>query len=329
MTFIEHIISLRNENKIPKIWNVQDIKPFLENYFSSNTINVYPANCSITSDGKIKGDYVKKGQKPKFYRLGKGLYVLIDEYESPHDKIINSEDIKKPPPRFKVENNIDDLIDNFAFYLDYFNSNNKFSGPSTYFHQKTIGKIRAARDYNSLLDDTYFLELLYATLVSWGMHTMGKKGPKMAKFEDFKAGIAAARQHLIELQQYKLHTLTDNQFNQIKPLLRTVFEKLKTMASGSRLVGNSKVIHHLLPDLAPPIDRTHTLKFFYGHMYITKGEIELFVEFFEKFIKIARSINAENYQFTAFNTSIPKIIDNAIMGFVMRMPNERERLEGV
>jgi len=89
MTFIEHIIFLRNENKIPKIWNVQVIKPFLENYFSSNTINVYPANCSITSDGKIKGDYVKKGQKPKFYRLGKGSYVLIDEYESPHYKIIN------------------------------------------------------------------------------------------------------------------------------------------------------------------------------------------------------------------------------------------------
>ena len=117
--------------------------------------------------------------------------------------------------------------------------------------------------------------------------------------------------------------MTDNQFNQIKPLLRTLFEKLKTMASGSRLVGNSKVIHHLLPDLVPPIDRTHTLKFFYGHMNITKGEIELFVEFFEKFIKIARSINAENYQFTAFNTSIPKIIDNAIMGFVMRMPETR------
>jgi hypothetical protein len=63
-------------------------------------------------------------------------------------------------------------------------------------------------------------------------------------------------------------------------------------------------------------------------MNITKGEIELFVEVFEKFIKIARSINAENYQFTAFNTSIPKIIDNAIMGFVINKRGRNERSPG-
>ena len=91
------------------------------------------------------------------------------------------------------------------------------------------------------------------------------------------------------------------------------------MKSGSNLVGNSKVMHHLLPDLIPPIDRSHSLKFFYGNMNIAKDETELFIECVENFLKIARSVNdLATFPLTGFNTSIPKIIDNAIMGFIMK-----------
>lgn len=78
-TFYESIVELRKNKKIPKQWRVHDIRPFFQNKFSLNTINVYPNNCSVSLDGKTKGDYVKKGQSPKFYRLGKGTFELIDE----------------------------------------------------------------------------------------------------------------------------------------------------------------------------------------------------------------------------------------------------------
>jgi mRNA-degrading endonuclease RelE of RelBE toxin-antitoxin system len=317
MTFYEHIISLRKERRIPTIWRSEDIRPFLKNYFRSNTINVYPANCSITPDGKEAGDYVKKGQAPKFYRMGKGLYVVIEEYDQNENKACLVKENKRNNQH--GQNNLDDLINIFNQYVTYFTENIKFSGPSTYFHNKTIDKIRNSRDYEALLDDSYFLELVYATLVSWGMHTMGKKGPKMVEFEDFKSSIIKARDQLTELNEFKLHTLTDDDFSRANPLLRSIFTTLKTMKSGSNLVGNSKVMHHLLPDLIPPIDRSHTLKFFYGNMNIAKDETELFIECVENFLKIARSVNdLATFPLTGFNTSIPKIIDNAIMGFIMK-----------
>jgi hypothetical protein len=43
------------------------------------------------------------------------------------------------------------------------------------------------------------------------------------------------------------------------------------MASGTSLVGNSKVMAHLLSKLVPPVDREYTLKFLFGRGDITNG----------------------------------------------------------
>jgi len=79
MNFYEHIVALRKSGKIPFRWTIADIEPFLRGNFLPNTINVYPQNCSISPDGSEKGDYVKRGQKPKFYRLGRATFELIQE----------------------------------------------------------------------------------------------------------------------------------------------------------------------------------------------------------------------------------------------------------
>ncbi|HEX7569783.1 MAG TPA: hypothetical protein VF492_04705, partial [Verrucomicrobiae bacterium] len=54
-----------------------------------------------------------------------------------------------------------------------------FSGPSVYFHLKSL---KASRDKN--FDS--FAEYVYATLASWGMHRMGPSGAKMGDFEKFR-----------------------------------------------------------------------------------------------------------------------------------------------
>ena len=46
--------------------------------------------------------------------------------------------------------------------------------------------------------------------------------------------------------------------------LRQIFSGLKIMASSTSLVGNSKVMHHMLPNIVPPIDREYTLRYLYG-----------------------------------------------------------------
>ena len=53
-----------------------------------------------------------------------------------------------------------------------------------------------------------------------------------------------------------------------KPILSSLFENLEVIEKGSKLIGNSKTLHHLLLDLIPPIDRKHTLNFFYKEKFI-------------------------------------------------------------
>ncbi|ODS39870.1 hypothetical protein BEH94_00110 [Candidatus Altiarchaeales archaeon WOR_SM1_SCG] len=86
------------------------------------------------------------------------------------------------------------------------------------------------------------------------------------------------------------------------------------MASSKKIVGNSKLYHHILPDLIPPIDGGHTLRFF---EYPNDNEPKIFIEVIKKFNFIANSVNWDDIkQDNNFNTSIPKIIDNAIIGYV-------------
>lgn len=46
--------------------------------YTENSLRVIPANHSVTRDGSVQGDYVKRGRPAAFYRLGNGYYELID-----------------------------------------------------------------------------------------------------------------------------------------------------------------------------------------------------------------------------------------------------------
>ena len=65
---------------IPREWRRADISVYLRDRgYSDNSISTIPANNSITKDRRIMGNYVKRGMTPRYYRLGDGLYQLIDD----------------------------------------------------------------------------------------------------------------------------------------------------------------------------------------------------------------------------------------------------------
>ena len=103
------------------------------------------------------------------------------------------------------------------------------------------------------------------------------------------------------------------------------------------LVANSKALHHLLPGLVPPIDRNYTLRFFVGRPHIYRGwDAELlFLAIYPLFHEIAVRCAGEIHELLAkplegMNTSVTKVIDNAILGFMLRgsRGSYREGLEG-
>jgi len=82
MTFWQSVRDLRKRGRIPRRWRAADILPHLSRQFSVNTIRTVPANQSISADGREKGNYVLRGAEPQAYRLGDGVYELIDDPSS-------------------------------------------------------------------------------------------------------------------------------------------------------------------------------------------------------------------------------------------------------
>jgi len=189
-----------------------------------------------------------------------------------------------------------------------------FGGPSLHFHLKSL---EAARNQ----DFERFVEYVYAVLPSWGMHRMGG-GPKMREFSEFHSSLKAVWPIALQLQE---RTPTDLGASDWASL-RAVFCGIRCMASGTSLVGNSKVIAHLLPKLVPPVDREYTLNYLFRHGQIKNGiEVEWskLAQILEGFFyPIAQSplfkSKAEEWLRHSdrfkWDTSELKIVDNLVIG---------------
>ncbi|MDP3014499.1 MAG: hypothetical protein Q8M92_09670, partial [Candidatus Subteraquimicrobiales bacterium] len=132
-----------------------------------------------------------------------------------------------------------------------------FSGPSLYFHQRALETRQAPTSLTHL-------EYVYATLSSWGMHRMGKGGSKMQNFDTFRRSVEPLQDVLSEAQRFDFREMN----NQKWALLEQIFKGINVMASGTSIVGNSKVMHHMSPNIVPPIDREYTLKYLKGNTNI-------------------------------------------------------------
>jgi len=135
-------------------------------------------------------------------------------------------------------------------------------------------------------------------------------GAKLVEHDVFKKRILHERDRFLELSMENIQNIDEKVLEKLKKL----YEDFTIMASSKKIVGNSKLFHHILPNLIPPIDGGHTLPFF---DYNNDNNPVIFIEIIKKFSFIANKINWNDIeQDNNFNTSIPKIIDNAIMGYV-------------
>jgi len=276
----------------------------------------------LTTNNPTRVHYKPTEKDDLFFQLESGRFRRYSPDKDPKPIYATEKSLRPHKTRLSLnkqslEERVTDYLRNFSHYLWYFGENIKFSGPSVYFHKKVIAKIRQAERCEQLFEDDLFFEYIYATLAAWGMHRMGEETAKMVDFDEFKESICSNKEQILGLSGLKLQAIPDEMVDAVKNKLASLFNGLRIMDSETKLIGTSKAIHHLLPDLVPPIDRQHTLRFFYGNTNITRGEEEIFIELFEKFRQIATHLRSEDFKFEGFNTSLPKIIDNAIMGYVM------------
>jgi len=150
------------------------------------------------------------------------------------------------------------------------------------------------------------IRLLRDTLEAWGMDT---RGARMKSFDEFKPSVASCIGELNHLEE----SGQSHQFSApFRRDLRATYENLDVMLSMAKLVANAKLLHFLFPELLMPMDRKHTLSYFYG--YTSHQSLWKYLEIVELSFEImGLSENWSAYLDDQWNTTVPKLIDNAVV----------------
>ena len=164
----------------------------------------------------------------------------------------------------RMDQRIEELSSDIPHWLYAFDAAATFSGPSLYFHLRTLDCLRRHSSAVEALYSDEFFDWLYATLASWGMHRMGRGSTKLRELPEIKASVRSQAAVIERLQEIRLASLSDAQFRSVLHDIWLTLSALTVSVAEAKIVANSKVLHHILPDLVPPIDRTYTYTFFYN-----------------------------------------------------------------
>jgi hypothetical protein len=224
---------------------------------------------------------------------------------------------------------VQDLSARFQECHEAFLTSELFSGPSLHFHRRTIGRLRSHATARAVFDDDQYFECLYATLTAWGLHRMGPGNAKLTDFQTFKANSRSLFEGLASFFGRSILTLTDQGVTEVCAAVgRAIEDQTGLTRAKSVLVANTKAVHHFLPDLVPPIDRSYTLWFFFERTDAPGPAKDVFGCIFERFTEIARQHASFICNVAADAPSAPsagawdsghaKVLDNALVGWVRR-----------
>lgn len=211
------------------------------------------------------------------------------------------------------------LVAGFSGYVTAFESRLAFPGPSLYFHQRAIELRRTHQSASSLLADTRFLEYVYAVLPAWGMHRMGPQAAKVGDFAQITTALADKAAALERLWPLRITSMDAGTSREVAATAWDIIAHIKVSTSRTQIVAGSKFLHHLLPDLVPPIDRQYTFMFFTGHTMVASDR-DAFADWYPKLADIGRQCRKPIREATSrgglMATGEAKVIDNAIIGYM-------------
>lgn len=325
----------RNGNNLEIVFNRKEIRdllgisPHIWNY------SYNPIFQGMREDQPGSAPAIAERFKNLFQRIERGRYKLTERGRHLISRMLENTQmptqVRTRPHlnrqmRVRTRNpnidNVNQLIQDFERYIHIFDERVPFTGPTLHFHKKTIDRLRFLGTPSTALNDELFCDYLYATLTAWYF----RRGTN-ASLEDLNIignSILVQQEVIDNLHGRYLSEVNENEIEGIAQALWNIIRNLRIGTGETVLIINTKALHHLLPDLLPPIDRRYTLNFFYGRTNITRPEDRIFYEIYPLFHRIAVSItNFYNIIGQGWHTSETKLIDNAIIGFVLSELEDR------
>ena len=210
-----------------------------------------------------------------------------------------------------------------------------FTAPSRWnmkLHKKIITQMREefSRPSEAAADEA-FLRNLHSILKAW----YGKRAWLIIDYgEDFRHQVREAAALADELRTLRIETLQDGckcpkhsevptgnncNVDAMALVLWMVVSDFKITSGAARIVSGTKAIHHLLPDLLPPMDNAYTGNFFLGYN-IGQGGEGAFRKLYLAFADLSQTFRGDKQLMKrvgeGYNTSLTKTLDHAIIGYM-------------
>ncbi len=206
----------------------------------------------------------------------------------------------------------------FFQLVDQYNLKYRAGVHSKTLYMTMVDKYRHTSNYPSIFVGDSYLRLAYDTLHEWNMN---QRGAKLVGYDKFASSVRNNTRNLTTLSAYRFDLLSTHQLPTLFQLISPVFHSLDVMATRARIVGVSKTLHFLLPDLMMPIDRNNVLSLLYlGGRYSSQPTKEFsdLKDVFNAYHALAQNLNLSQADIDGegWNTSVPKLIDNALIAFV-------------
>jgi hypothetical protein len=218
------------------------------------------------------------------------------------------------PKRRRIEGRIASLIEGFEGYVAAYDADVPFRRDGQYeLHRATIERRRMFPTVGATLADDEFVRLLHDTLQSWGI---GRRASVLLPIERFSDALRTHRDAIAQLDWLALEGLTDN-VSVVGDQVWRCIEEIRIVENVARIVPGTKLLHHLLPDLVPPMDRMWTGRFFEWGPFDLQNR-QSFLAAWRDLAHIARTCQPSRLVGPGWRTSATKVLDNAIVAFGAR-----------
>lgn len=213
-----------------------------------------------------------------------------------------------------IEARVGKLASRFGDYVQVYDDRVPFTGEQLAAHRRSVELRRRAGGVRAALEDEEFLASLRRTLLAWGV---GRRASRLVDSDDFATALRAVAPGLEALEPLRING--SDLPGDLAGQLWLIIDSLGVVTNKAKLVAGTKTLHHLLPDLIPPMDRAWTGAFFQFHLpewQDTAGQRRIFGLAYNHFAAVARRVQPGQYVTGAgWRTSRTKILDNALIGF--------------
>ena len=213
----------------------------------------------------------------------------------------------------EVDSRLAGLIAEFPACVDAYDKLVPFQRVGQYdSHRATIEARLGSPDVRDAIDDDEFLRLLHETLQRWGI---GRRASRLAPLAEFRERLRAQAGPISALNDVRI----DDPALDVPATagqVWAVIEDLRVVSNLSVIVAGTKTLHHLLPDLVPPMDRAWTGAFFRWSAAAPQyAQATTFTRTFTGFAQVARAVRPAEFVGGGWRTSRTKVLDNAAIGY--------------